>query len=161
MEHALVEHFTKLRDAAAESAARAGVEITDLVLTYPNFLRDRERSKDHFYFMKYYKTFVSRIWPGIPARWDASEGQAAAIYISAEFIDPTFSASPRGLYKLFDDIPDKTQGVNLFLVDGGGSSFNFQVQNLYFRSDGRLKISQSSCGPGLLAGITLTAHPFG
>lgn len=141
MEEALLQHFTRLRDAAAESAARAGVEITDLVITYPNFLCDRERSGDHIRFMEYYKTFSDKLWPGISFCWEISEGQAAAIYISAEFIDPTLLASPRELYKLFDGISDKTQGVNLLLADGGGSSLNLQGQNLYFYGDGRLKIS--------------------
>ncbi|POS69527.1 hypothetical protein DHEL01_v212079 [Diaporthe helianthi] len=104
MHQSLLGHFTRLRGAAAEHAARAVTKLTKLVFTYPNFLCDRENDGDHLEFVKYFHTFLNELQPDVEHRWQ----------VTKESVDSTLSSSHKEFYKLLDEVENKENGVNLF-----------------------------------------------
>lgn len=147
----LRQHFAILHKSAIAKAQSCKVTIKVVVLTYPNYLCPREGYR---YFDKYiekYIALVRSIW-GDTVRYEtASEGQAAAAYICAQFDDPITTSHDQRNAKLFQGLRQGTE-LNLLVVDGGASTLNYQSLSVYFSEDGKLLNSMSNVPHGMVTG---------
>lgn len=127
MEHALRDHFTLLVRVAIEQAQTAGLDITTVVLTVPNYLYERDDwfgcYRDHLL------DLVELAWRTVGGDEAAeqvtfetcSEGQALALYLCESFQDAQHALQRQRIQELLEGF-DKEEGVNFFFVDTGGST---------------------------------------
>ncbi|KAK7735973.1 hypothetical protein SLS63_003491 [Diaporthe eres] len=86
--NAVVAHFEHLRDAAADKARRASRFITNIVVTYPNYLCEDERADDFILYLTFHDELITSIWPNVTRRYAISEGQGGGIHATSDFDDP-------------------------------------------------------------------------
>lgn len=147
------EHLRVLRNAAVSFAEDAHFTITNLVISYPNYLCHYERWRDFDKYIDLYRELMQEVWPEIESDSieTISEGQAAAVYIARVFDDPAFSADVKGRQSMFRSLRSPN-GTNVIVADFGSSSLNLQVQHIYYGEEGRLVGIQSSHDRGWLLG---------
>lgn len=95
---------------------------------------------------------MNLVYPEVECRYSVSEGQATVVYATANFDDPVISRIAGARAKLFDKMDKGEEGFNLLVVDGGSSSLNIQVVNLYYE-DGKCTKTQTSEGNGWARGM--------
>lgn len=157
LREAVRDHLQTLKGITTTLAEQSHVEITRIVLTYPNFLCGRGTPGDIDKYLGLYKKLIREIWPEVEAISTVSEGQAAACYVTKPFRDPTFASTRPGHRRLFAQ-SNVRSGLNILVADGGSSSLNLQVQNIYFDDNDNVICSQSSVGRDWLEG---TVHTCG
>lgn len=122
MLEALRQHFSLIRTSALDLAEAKNVEITAIVLTYPNFLHADE---DHPPFNQYINTYMDLmrgVWGDKIQIEVASEGQAAACYICEQFQDPFGDMGRKQRHeKLFQDFDKKKGNAESSSLAGTGN----------------------------------------
>ncbi|KAI0416114.1 hypothetical protein F5X98DRAFT_388384 [Xylaria grammica] len=154
---ALCQHFKVLRHCASEQMQSCGVQARVVVLTYPNFLFSREKSRDFEKYMDHYLALIRPIF-GLDLQYEtASEGQAAALYLCEPFDDVAgYSRVKLRTRELFGDV--RSVGRSITIVDVGSSTLNLQSVTAYFNADGEVTESQSSVPHGAITGARGGSH---
>lgn len=157
MESAIRAHMELLRDVAVRymhNTNEAQEHLKHIVITYPNFLGEKQHFDDFSKYITYVLGWVKATMSGITSQsvqyYQVSEGQGALIYMLEKFKDLAHHANRSVQHRLLRRT--KEGGRNVLLADWGSSSLNLQVQNVYYDSDGRLLKVQSSFGRSWLTG---------
>lgn len=121
MSDVLHRHFERLQRMALIQARNNGVQITSIVVTYPNYLCAYEGSKDFDKYMDWLLRILRSIWGDSTKFRVMSEGQAAALYICEPFFDAVTGSIRPQVETLFEGL-NKKEWINLIVVDSGSSS---------------------------------------
>lgn len=125
MEDATHRYVIWLRDIAENHARKCKMTIETLSSSFPHYLCKNEGDKDFIKFIKYLDKFANELWPKVKRQYSISEGQAAAVFATNDFDDPIQGVDPDGRRELVEGLGvDESGGLNLLIVDGGGSSLN-------------------------------------
>ncbi|KAF7539906.1 hypothetical protein G7054_g1756 [Neopestalotiopsis clavispora] len=146
MEAALSEHFRELQRNVCEQAEEQELNVEHIVLSYPHYLLRNGGQKETDKYMSYYTRLMQRIWGEHIQFNSVKEGFALSLYLSEPFDEGTSFLSRKALSKLYSKV-DRTQGLNLVIIDMGGSSMNIQTISLYYGTDGQFICSQANESP--------------
>lgn len=122
----LISHFEHLRDMALNRVCLLKATITEVILTYPNFLSGGEHTGDFRKFCHFYVDLIYGVWKAqrpCPSFELVSEGRAVALHVceafSVEDADCLFNRTA-----FFAELQDLVVGgsLNLKFFDGGGST---------------------------------------
>ncbi|KAI0454747.1 hypothetical protein F5B21DRAFT_503993 [Xylaria acuta] len=160
-EDAVVSHLKLVSSMAAARAKAASLAITQVVLTYPNFLGEREQDDDFTRYTSYYLSLMRMLWGDEVQFHTTMEGMSLASYVCEPFHDGLASCDWAEVWRDLSNVP-AVLSVNLLIVDMGGSTLNLQLLNLSFNpgETGQLLNCQTSYEPhwklGALGGSQLS-----
>ncbi|KAI0385651.1 hypothetical protein F5Y04DRAFT_154080 [Hypomontagnella monticulosa] len=159
-EDALRKHLELVRDMAIDKAQAGSLKIEKVVLTYPNYLCERERDRDFEHYTSYYLTLMRSLWEDDVQLYTTMEGMSLALYVCEPFEDGLASCNWPEVWRDFGEW-HKDSYVNVMVVDMGGSTLNLQLLGLFFdaKNNGKMLNCQSSFDPdwklGALGGSQL------
>lgn len=117
----LQQHFKLLATSASTTAEAKGLKISQVILTYPNFLGPHERDGDFEKLSSCCLELVHLVFSGVPVAM-VSEAQCAALYTFEEYDDALSAINRRALWSHFGGLRGE-HGLNVLQVDAGSSTF--------------------------------------
>ncbi|KAI0410385.1 hypothetical protein F5X98DRAFT_381867 [Xylaria grammica] len=140
MAQAIVEHLRLIRNMALQQSDADGLTIDTIVLSFPNYLCEKEDTGDFNKYIDYYLLLMRQAWKEHEGTLEfliASEGQAGGAYVVSSFKD-ALGEDQRALIwdRDLKDLKRCAGSVPLLMLDWGSSGLNTQHVEVYF-VDGR------------------------